>query len=335
MRYVPGTAYQEFNSLSDKAIAYASKLNLQHRFLVIQEAAGLADGNGRTLLRQLLSEDQVRRFVVQSTNNGNEGQELPIVEGPIGLLMTTTANALHPEDETRLLTLHVDQSPEQIMRALSVYDRGGPTKPPEQALIPWHALYDFVCSGNLEVVIPYAAVLRENLPTEMRVMRDFPKLLALIRAHALLHQCNRRRDSIGRVIADTFDYHMVHSMAYEAIAHGLQASVPLHIKEVVDAVASFNSKPVSVTELAQRLGKHPGVISKNVKVAIRDGYLEDRNPGQGRTSVLVIGERKLPEQKILPDPKELFEKFGEPQVEPLREKASAAPPGNPERHAVV
>ena len=124
-------------------------------------------------------------------------------------------------------------------------------------------------------------------------------------------------------------------MAYEAIAHGLQASVPLHIKEVVDAVASFNSKPVSVTELAQRLGKHPGVISKNVKVAIRDGYLEDRNPGQGRTSVLVIGERKLPEQKILPDPKELFEKFGEPQVEPLREKASAAPPGNPERHAVV
>jgi hypothetical protein len=92
---------------------------------------------------------------------------------------------------------------------------------------------------------------------------------------------------------------------------------------------------VSVTELSQRLGKHPGATSKNVKAAIRDGYLEDRSPGQGRTSALVIGERKLPEQKILPDPKELFGKFGEPQLMPLQEKLNAGPPGNPERHAVA
>src|SRR6185312_5793885 len=73
LRHVPKSAYEEFHGLSEKALVYADKLKLKHRYLVVQEAAGLASGNGRTFLRQLLSEGQVRYMTVQNTKDGNVG----------------------------------------------------------------------------------------------------------------------------------------------------------------------------------------------------------------------------------------------------------------------
>ncbi len=90
-QFIPSTAYEEFEGMSEKALVYLRGLNLKHKHLIIGEAAGMADGNGRTLLRQLLSEDKVRYITVQSTGNGLTGEELPALEGPCGLIMTTTA----------------------------------------------------------------------------------------------------------------------------------------------------------------------------------------------------------------------------------------------------
>jgi len=106
-RYVPEDAYEEFHGMSEKAIVYmGDKLDLKHKGLIIQEAAGLRDGQGRAFLRQLLTEGSIRYATVQSNKDGLEGLELPPVEGPCGLLMTTTANSLHPEDESRMLSYH-------------------------------------------------------------------------------------------------------------------------------------------------------------------------------------------------------------------------------------
>ena len=110
-------------------------------------------------MRQFLSEGQVRYMTVQSTKDGNVGQELPVIRGPVGLMMTTTANSLHWEDETRMLTLQVDQSPDQIKRALIAKVRGGPTQPSNQDLARWHALHDFAISGPTSVVVPYEEAL--------------------------------------------------------------------------------------------------------------------------------------------------------------------------------
>ena len=53
------------------------------------------------------------------------------------------------------------------------------------------------------MVIPYAATLAEMVPpVAIRLRRDFKTILTLIRAHALLHQANRRKDGDGRLIAE-------------------------------------------------------------------------------------------------------------------------------------
>ena len=108
LRYMPTEAYVQFHGMSDKALVYAAGLDLKHRTLVIQEAAGLAEGNGRAFLRQLLSEGSVSYLTVAKTSNGHEGRELQSVQGPTNLFMTTTANALHPEDETRMISVYPD-----------------------------------------------------------------------------------------------------------------------------------------------------------------------------------------------------------------------------------
>lgn len=101
LQFVPPSAYEEFSGMSEKALVYSENLVLKNRYLVIGEAAGLSHGDGRAFLRQLLSEGTIRYVTVQKSPSGMTSKELKPIEGPTGLIMTTTANALHAEDESR------------------------------------------------------------------------------------------------------------------------------------------------------------------------------------------------------------------------------------------
>lgn len=76
LKFVPQGSYEYFGGMSEKAIVY-SGLNLEHKHLVIGEAAGLSSGEGRAFLRQLLSEGELRYLTVQKTDKGLQGSEVP------------------------------------------------------------------------------------------------------------------------------------------------------------------------------------------------------------------------------------------------------------------
>ena len=70
-----------------------------------------------------------------------EGVELG-TEGPTGLITTTTAPKLHPENETRLLSLGVIDTREQteaVMRALAADTEAAIDYAPWRALQAWLA----------------------------------------------------------------------------------------------------------------------------------------------------------------------------------------------------
>jgi hypothetical protein len=56
------------------------------------------------LMRSLLSEGRVRYETVEKTSEGMKPRLIER-EGPTGLIVTTTAVKLHPENETRMLSL--------------------------------------------------------------------------------------------------------------------------------------------------------------------------------------------------------------------------------------
>ena len=308
LRYVPEATYHEVHGLSPKALVHAARHNLKHRFLVIQEAAGFAKGDGWVFLRQLLTEGKVKYMTVAQTRDGHAGKDLDAVEGPMGVMMTTTANSLHGEDETRLLSLYVDQSPEQIEQAIMMHAEAAPPKPNQEDLSRWRALHDFVCSGSTNVIIPFRRELLSKLPKSYpRVLRDTPKVLRLISAHAALHQITRRWEG-DLIMASLDDYAMVYRLISEPLSFGLKASVPGHIIEVVNAVFEMSEllgKAVSQAEVADYLNCDQAVVSRNIATAIKEGFVANRNPGQGRVHEYVPGDREVPSRSVLPTPAEL------------------------------
>ncbi|MER9842385.1 hypothetical protein NKJ59_14190 [Mesorhizobium australicum] len=320
-QFVPKRAFEEFEGMSEKAIVYLKGLSLKNRHLIIGEASGMAEGGGRTLLRQLLSEGKVRYATVESTDKGLKGSELPTLEGPCGLIMTTTATGIHPEDENRMLSVNIHESPDQILSALMAQALGATTTVEPLNLVPWFALYDFMKEGPKRVKIPFAEGIAKTLPrTHDKVKRDFPQILSLIKASALLHSCTRDQKEDGTVIANSADYGLVYDLVNGPISQGLAKMVPDAVRTVVEEVQRQIGKDaafgVSNTFLSDILDRDPSVISRVTKKAIEDGYLENTNPGQGREARLVIGGRKLPSGSALPSPKELFQEVKAPQLEP-------------------
>lgn len=310
LRYVPASAYKYVSGLSDMALVH-SGWDLRHKHLVIGEAAGMADGRGRTFMRQLMSEGSVVYATVQQTRDGHSGEELPKVEGPAGVIMTTTAQLLHPEDETRFLSVHMNQSPERVRETLVAQARGEIRKPSPEHLARWHALHEWCFSGFKSVHIPYLAELAAALPVgDHRVFRDFEQVKSLISSHTLLHQ-GTRDEYKGQAVASLFDYAKVYELVQEPLSQGLRTSVPPHIRDVVMAVmacleAPGNQDGVSQSTVARCMSRNPSVVSRNIKAALALGYVKNRNPsGPGREALLVLGDYNLPNQQVLPPPEEL------------------------------
>lgn len=314
-QFVPPSAYEQFEGMSEKALVYLKGLDLKHKHLVIGEASGMADGQGRTLLRQLLSEGRVRYATVQSTDKGLVGAELPVLEGPTGLIMTTTATGLHPEDESRMLSVTISESPELIEEALMAQALGTGTMEPPLNTEIWFALFEMIRSSSCQVKVPFAPAMARRLPkTHDRIKRDFPQVLSLIKAHALLHACSRDYVNDDTILANADDYEVVRNLVNEPLSQGLAVAVPDSIRIVVEGVQKLidddmfaNGNGVSQTKLSEVLNRDQSVISRNVQKATEQGYLRNENPGQGREARLTIGERKLPSGSVLPTVEELFQ----------------------------
>jgi len=316
LRYLPEAAYEEFHGMSEKALLYLEDLNLKHRHLIIQEASGFdKSGSGRVFLRQLMSEGRLNYATVQSTTTGLVGRKLEAVEGPVGVMMTTTANRLHHEDETRFISVHFAESQDRIRDALRKQASGVQTQVKPEDMAPWHALYGFVRSGPRGVKIPFADMLANAMPvSHARVQRDFPQLLSLISAHALMHQCTRTVEN-GEIIATPDDYSAVHTLVAGSLAEGLEQAVPQHVRRVVQAVhaivedrANEGEIPpgcpdyVNQRDIAERLGIAASSVSRSVRQAVEQGFLSNQSPGQGREATLLIADRKLPDNYVLPEP---------------------------------
>ena len=96
LKLFPPAAFYSLTAMSDRALAYSNE-PLQHRHLVIYEAAGMAS-DFATMIRSLLSEGRLRYETVEKAKDGLVPRLIER-EGPTGLIVTTTSLRLHPENE--------------------------------------------------------------------------------------------------------------------------------------------------------------------------------------------------------------------------------------------
>jgi hypothetical protein len=225
--------------------------------------------------------------------------------GPTGLITTTTAPKLHPENETRLLSLGVIDTPDQtraVMQALAADDAASTINYSQ-----WHALQTWLATGERQVAVPFARKLADRIPpVAVRLRRDFKLLLTLIRAHALLHRANRASDDRGRIIATVTDYAVVRRLVARLFAEGIEATVPETIRETVAAVARCVADGVagaaeaSLTAIAKELNLDKSPTHHRVRRAIERGYLVNREDKLGLPARIALADPLPDEIEILP-----------------------------------
>src|ERR687889_685576 len=305
LRFFPESAYYALTAMSDRTLAYSEE-PIKHRFLVLFEAAGMSGDFASYLIRSLLSEGRLRYEVVEKTSEGLKPRLIER-EGPTGLIVTTTAVKLHPENETRLLSLAVNDTREQtrdVLAALAEEDGEAPN------LRPWQALQEWLATAEHRVRIPYARELADMIPpVAVRLRRDFGALLNLIRAHAVLHQASRDRDAEGRIIATIEDYAAVRELVADFVSEGIEVTVPKTVRETVEAVKRLrkasSGEPVTVVELARELKLDRSAVSRRVRNAKDRGYLRDLEENLRKPSRLVLGDDLPEDLQILPKPEDV------------------------------
>lgn len=192
--------------------------------------------------------------------------------------------SLHAENETRLISVPIDDSAEQTARVMrAIASRNG--RPPD--LSEWHELQYWLADGERRVEVPFADALADLIPpVAVRLRRDFGSLLGLVRAHALLHRASRKVDEHRGVIATVEDYEAVRELVDDLISDGIGATVSEAIRETVNAVAEIlgtgDTDDVSNAQLAERLELDTAAVSPRVRVAINQGYLRNDEDRRGK-----------------------------------------------------
>jgi hypothetical protein len=304
-RFFPPSAVLEMTAMSERALVYSPE-SYKHRMLVLYEVVALREGveDNQTayFVRSLLSEGRIDYPVtVRDRETGGFTTKRIVKEGPTGLIFTTTKPRIHRENETRVISVTSDDSRAQtarVFRALAVDEAPAD-------VTAWVELQQWIGEcGERRVVIPYAVALaREVPPLAVRLRRDFGALLSLIRAHAILHQCNRARDEQGRIVAELGDYKVVSRLVAPLIAESVEATVSAVTRETVGAVAALvdeHRSGVRATTVATHLGLDKSNVSRRLHVAAEGGWLTNVEDKKGRPGRWVLGEPLPEDQRLLP-----------------------------------
>lgn len=208
-----------------------------------------------------------------------------------------------PREPARLLSLSIDESPEQTRAVLRKIARRRnqlvPEAPPD--LSGWHKLFHWLkVHGEHRVYIPYADHLAEDVTAAVvRMRRDFSTLLGMIESHAVLHQATRQRDEHGRIVATAAHYDAARDLLADAFAVTSGTQVPASVRTVVNAVVALAGADgeVLTARVAEYIKRDRSVAARGLGPAVARGYLVNLEDRKGRPGRYRAGPESLPDDK--------------------------------------
>src|SRR5690606_9956921 len=127
------------------------------------------------------------------------------------------------EDQSRMLILNIDYDRDVIRQSLLNSAAGKTRSEVKIDMEPWYKLQEEIAFGPKEVVIPFAQDPAQLMPIEnIKVQRDFPKVLRMIESCALVHHQYRKKNTYGDVIATRDDFEVIHRLLAIPLSQGLE-----------------------------------------------------------------------------------------------------------------
>jgi hypothetical protein len=304
---IPESAIREITSSSKTAWNY-SKDDFRNRIVYLQErndAAGAVDS-----IRLLISEGQLKRTVTVR-KDGQLTTEIFVAEGPIAAISTTTRDRIQIDDETRHVSLWLDESQEQTRR---IVDRQMSPLPAlsDDELEVWRKVYEIISTRSsvpVEFRDWFKKITDKVDVSNIRARRYFPAFLAAVRTIALIRSFNWHPEDFESeepIIARFSDYAIAAYIFDSAFVESLNRGDDdcLETSKAIESIASTqDGEPVDADQLAKFLGVSYDIASAKLRSALKAGLIARVNkPGKNNSKLY------LPAQPVrfVPDPKEVF-----------------------------
>jgi DNA primase catalytic core len=289
LQLFPDEHQVKYSAMTGQSLFYMGETNLKHKILAIAEEEGAE--NASYALKLLQSEGEVSiASTGKNPTTGNLETQQYKVEGPVMLMMTTTAIDIDEELLNRCLVLTVNESREQTeeihrKQRQSQTLEGLLQQQDKKALITLHQNAQRLLRPLL-VANPYAEQLT-FLSDKTRTRRDHMKYLTLIRSIALLHQYQREIKRVAHnnqeleyIEVEPSDIATANKLAHEVLGRSLDELPPQTRKllTLVDDMVKAGCTQQQMTQRAYRFTRkdvrdYSGWGNTQLKVHL--GRLED------------------------------------------------------------
>jgi hypothetical protein len=204
------------NQMTPQALFHMKPGSLVHKWIVAGERSRREDdeaAEATRALREMLSEGRlVKQMATKAPAGGIETIEIR-QDGPIAFTETTTLANVFDEDANRALMMVTDERKEQTANIISATaQRAAGMGTPDLVRI---CAVHFAMQRMLpicDVIVPFAVAVGKLFNHRLEARREFPRLLQLTKAIALLHYRQRERDG-DRLVATLDDYEIAEELA--------------------------------------------------------------------------------------------------------------------------
>lgn len=107
---IPEEEKLEITTLSENALYYFDRKELQHKLVLIEDLDGAQDDKILYAIRELMSKKRISKTIPIKDSKGNLKTVTITVEGPISLAGTTTREKLYEDNANRSLLIYLDNS---------------------------------------------------------------------------------------------------------------------------------------------------------------------------------------------------------------------------------
>jgi hypothetical protein len=313
LKLFPKSAIMEITSASEQAWSYLGSAS-RHCVVYLQERN---DGVGAMdPMRLLISEGKLVRMVP-----GYEGKKLVTNKrttyGPVAAISTTTKNRLKIDDETRHISVWVDESEEQTRRILTSQFRDTGVLSRKE-LETWRMVHRILRHKiGTKVVFPkwFEQVSKEVFAGDLRVRRYFPAFIEACRTVSLIRSFQPGREHRNGALEVDFADFAITTLIFDRVF--VESLPPLGkaageaTRRTVEMITDETGKPVRAKHLARKLNISMDQAYAKLRYAARAGVIRLANKPER-------GNRKkywaVPAPRFVPDPKTMFHKlrFTEP-----------------------
>lgn len=243
--FMPEEQREEYSAMTGQALYYMGQKNLKHKILAVAEEEGAS--RAAYALKLLQSEGKLK---IASTGkdpvNGKMVTHEYLVEGPVMIFLTTTAQDVDEELLNRCMVLTVNEEQEQT-RAIHRKQREAQTieglwaRRKRSSIVRLHRNAQRLLRP-IAVVNNHAAEMPDFPDAVTRTRRDHMKLLTLVQTIALLHQHQREVKSSTRdgetleyIEATQEDVKLAHTLIRQVLGPSLD-ELQTHTRRLLAAI---------------------------------------------------------------------------------------------------